>query len=306
MSFAQGSRSRLAIGIQSNFQTRATGNYLELPYVSHSLNLSKQEIESQTSTSDREVRDVRHGQKSAAGQITVELRYGDPATEALIRSVMFNTWASNEIQIGTARTFLSIEDGLLDIGKFRVFTGMEVNRMALAIRPNAISTLTFDLSGRDMTTANASIAGTVQAAATTPPMDSFSGGVYDQIPMSGQELAIITSLDITVENGLNLTSVVGDQASPFQEFGKGRVTGSAGMYYADNTFIDRFINETESPLLTQVADNLGNDYVFYLPRIKYSGADAPQQNDQSRMVTLPFRALRPSTGSILSALRIQK
>ncbi len=305
MSFAQGSRTRLAVRAQADYLTQATGNYNELPFSTHSLNLAKQEIESNTTRSDREVADVRHGQRSVSGQIACELRYGDTALELLMQSAMFNAWASNEITVGTARTFLSVEDGALDIGQYRMFTGLEVNRMAVSVRPNQMATCTFDVVGRDMTTGGASGAGTVVAPTANAPMDSFSGSVYDQIPMSGQELNIVTGVDFQVDNGIQATSVVGDSRAPFQEYGRGRVTGTLTAYYRDNTWINRFLNEQEVPLLVQVADAAGNDYLFYFPRVKYNGADVPLQNEQSRIMTLPFRALRGTSG-ITSALRIQR
>lgn len=308
MSFAQGARNRLAIKAQADYLTQATANgWLEVPYTTHSLNLSKQEIESNTQRADREVSDVRHGQRNAAGQIACELRYADAAMELLMQSAMFNPFASNEVQIGTTRTFLSAEDWGVDVSRGRLFTGLEATRMAVSIRPNQMATVTFDMAGRDMATLSAVASGTTPTAPTTNgPMDSFSGAIYDAIPMSGAELNIVTSLDFQVDNGIQATSVVGDSRAPFQEFGRGRVTGTVTVYYRDNIWIDRFLNETEVPLLCQVADALGNDYIYYFPRVKYNGADAPVQNEQSRTITLPFRALKPTSGSITSALRIQK
>lgn len=306
MSFAQGSRSQLLVKAQPDYLTQATGNFLTLPFSSHSLDLSKSTVESQTVRSDREVSDFRHGNIQIGGSIEVEMRFGDAATELLLQSAMFNVWASNEMGVGTQRTFLSIEDGMLDAGIYRMFTGCEVSRFALNIQPGEIVKGTFDIIGRNGAVAGSSSGGTPVAASTNVPMDAFSGFVYDQFPSSGAELAVVAGLEITVDNGLQPTFVVGTNVAPFQEYGRGRITGQMQVYAKDSTFLSRFINETEVPLLVQVADPSGNDYVFYMPRCKYTGAQLPHQSEQSRMITVPFVALKPTSGTVTSALRIQK
>jgi hypothetical protein len=305
MSFAQGSRSKLSLKAQPDYLTAASGNFVEVPFSTHDLTLNKQAVESATNRSDREVSDSRHGNGSAGGSINTELRYGDAALELLMQSAMFNVWASSEMTIGTQRTFLSVEDGALDIAQYRRFVGMEVNRMSIDIQPNAMVTAAFELAGRDMTVTGSSGAGTIAAPTTNVPMDSFSGFIYDEFPGSGTELGIVTGLSFEVNNGVNPTAVVGVNRPNFQEYGRGRVTGQLTCYWRDATFINRFVNETEIALHVQCADPSGNDYVFTMPRVKFNGASVPHQGEQSRIITLPFIALR-GTGTITSALRIQK
>lgn len=305
MSFAQGSRSRLSLRAQPDYLTAATGNYVEVPFTTHDLSLNKGALESATVRSDREVSDFRHGNGNAQGNLSLELRFGDAATELLMQSAMFNIWGSSEMIIGTQRTFLSMEDGALDISAFRNFTGMEVNRMSVDIQPNQLIRANFDLVGRDMTLAGSSSAGTIAAATTNQPMDSFSGFVFDEFPGSGTELGIITGIQFQVDNGIQPLAVVGTNRPPFQEFGRGRVSGQMTVAWRNNTFMTRFVNETEVALHVQCADPSGNDYVFTMPRVKFNGANAPHQSEQTRIVTLPFVALRGTSG-ILSALRIQR
>lgn len=305
MSFAQGSRSKLSLKAQPDFLTAASGNFVEVPFKSHSLDLNKSTVESGTVRSDREVSDSRHGQRQVGGSVELEMRYGDAAIELLMQSAMFNVWGSSEMTIGTQRTFLSIEDGQLDTGTYRLFTGCEVSRMAISVRPNEMVTASFDIAGRDMSASGSSSAGTTVAPSTNLPMDAFSGAVYDAFPASGAELGLITSLELNIDNGVQPAFVVGDSKAPFQEYGRGRVTGSMTLYLRDTTFINRYVNETEVPLYFSIVDPSGNDYLFYCPRTKYNGASVPHQSEQSRVVTVPFVALRGTSG-VTSALRIQR
>lgn len=305
MSFAQGARSRLSLRAQPDYLTTATGNFVEVPFSTHDLTLNKSTIESATVRSDREVADYRHGNGNAQGSIACEMRYGDAALELLMQSAMFNVWGSSEMVIGTQRTFLSAEDGALDIGAYRLFQGLEANRMSVDIQPNQIIKMAFDMVGRDMSVAGSSGAGTIVAATSNEPMDAFSGFVFDEFPGSGTELGIITGINFQVENGIQPMHVVGANRPPFQEFGRGRVTGSMTVAWRNNTFATRFVNESTAALHVQCADPAGNDYVFTMPRVKFNGASVPHQSEQTRMMTLPFVALRGTSG-ITSALRIQR
>lgn len=305
MSFAQGSRSKLSLKAQLDYLTTATGNYVEVPFATHDLKLDKSPIESATVRSDREVSDYRHGNGSAMGSLSLEMRYGDAATELLMQSAMFNIWGSSEMIIGTQRTFLSMEDGALDIANYRMFQGFEVNRLGVNIQPNQLITMNVDLVGRDMSVSGSSGAGTTVAPTSNEPMDSFSGFIFDEFPNSGSELGIVTGLSFEVNNGIQPFPVVGTNRAPFQEFGRGRVTGQMTVAWRNTSFLTRFVNETTVALNVQCSDPSGNDYVFTFPRVKFNGADVPHSSEQSRIVTLPFVALR-GTGTILSAMRIQK
>lgn len=305
MSFAQGSRSKLSLKAQADYLTTATGNFSEVPFATHDLKLDKSPIESATVRSDREVSDFRHGNGSATGSLAVEMRYGDAATELLMQSAMFSVFTSSEMIIGTQRTFLSMEDGALDIANFRMFTGMEVSRLGVSIQPKQLIQITTDLVGRDMTVSGSSAAGTTVAPTGNLPMDTFSGFIFDEFPGSGIELGIVTGLTFEINNGIQPFHVVGTNRPPFQEFGRGRVTGSMTVLWRNTTFLSRFINETEVALHVDCSDPSGNNYVFTFPRVKFNGADVPHSSEQSRIITLPFVALR-GTGTILSALRIQR
>ncbi|MFO0271363.1 MAG: phage tail tube protein [Gemmatimonadota bacterium] len=304
MTFAQGARNQLAIRLQPDFLTQATGNYQAIPITGHTLDLSKGALESQTLRSDREVQDFRHGARSVAGSINTEFRYG--AYDDLIQSAMFAPWASSEIGIGTNPFFFSAEDGQLDINQFRMFNGILVSRMGISIQANSMVTATFDVVGRQMTQSGTTGAGSVVAASTNQPFDSFSGAVFDQFPSSGAEVATITGIDFQVDNGVSPTFVVGDSIAPALQYGRGRVTGNMTVYYRDATFVNRFLNETEFAMYVTVVDPAGNDIAFTFPRVKLGGAAVPVNNEQARILTAPFVALKPTSGTITTALRIQR
>ena len=75
--FAQGSRTSLSYIVESTFGTTPAGNFTNLPFSTHSLNLTKERVQGNDLQSDRMPRVDRHGNKQAGGDIVVDLRDGD-------------------------------------------------------------------------------------------------------------------------------------------------------------------------------------------------------------------------------------
>lgn len=294
MSFAQGSRSSLSYITEVTYGTTPSGNFTNLPFNTSSLNLTKDRVEGNEIQSDRMPRVDRHGNRQAAGDITVDLRKGD--FDDLIESAMFNTFASDDtITVGTTLKSFSIEDAANDISQYRLFSGMAVSSMAVSIAPNQMVTTTFSFVGKDM-----SISGsgkTIDASTTNQPFDSYSGDIFlnDQ-GATDVAIANITSVEFTVDNGLNPTFVVGSSTTPQLESGRAVVTGTVSAYFEDATLINRFLNETETELTLSVDDPTGsNPYTFLFPRIKVNGADISLDNPQSRIITMPFVSIYDGT-----------
>jgi hypothetical protein len=293
MAFAQGSRSSLSFIAESAFGTTpSTPTFANLPFNTHSLDLTKDRVEGNEIQADRMPRVDRHGNKQAGGSIEVDLRKGD--FDGLFESAFLNTYSTNVLKIGTTPKYFSFEDAANDIAQFRLFTGMAVSTLNVSIAPNQMVTGTFDLVGKTMTQAGttASTGGTPTASSTNAPFDSYSGTITD----GGSGLAIVTSLDFSLTNSFAPTFVIGSDSAQQLEFGRAIVEGTMTVYYEDATLINKFLNETESSLSVSVDDPTGtNSYTFDFPRVKYNGAAVPVQNPASRLITIPFVSLFDTT-----------
>lgn len=293
MAFAQGSRSRLAFGVESTFGTAAT-SYTNVPYNTHSLNLSKERVAGNEIQPDRMPRVDRHGNRSVAGDITVDLR--DTAYDDLIESAMLSTFNTGVIKVGTTPKFLTLEDYAADIDQARLFTGCAVSTMGVSMAPNQMVTATFGMVGKDMTIS--ATEKTVSAAGVGEPFDAYSGDlkVADVDGIGGASaLSIVTSVDFTVTNSFAPTFVVGDDAAPALEFGRAEIEGTITAYFEDLSLVNRFLNETESAIEVSVADPSANTMTFLFPRVKFNAADIPVDGPTSRVVSLPFVALYDDT-----------
>jgi Phage tail tube protein len=299
MAFLQGSRSGLSHITEVTYGTTpATPTFIEIPYTSHSLNLSKERVSGRDLQVDRMLRVDRHGNRSAAGDVVVDMRNGN--YDSFLESAFMSTWAANVLKIGTTLKSFSIEDSANDTAStdaFRLFTGMAVSKYSCSIKPNNMVTGTFSFMGKDMVAALTKYETTLTPGAINKPYDAYSGTI--KIADAGSALvsvAQITGIDFTVDNSFNPTYVVGSPTTPQLEYGMANVTGTVTAYFEDLSLINRFINEVETGFEVQVDSpdvTAGQTYLF--PRIKINAADVPVDNPQSRIITLPFQALYDTT-----------
>jgi hypothetical protein len=300
MPFAQGSRTQLAHVTEVTYGTTpTTPAMISLPFVTHSVDLTKTRVQSAEITPDRMPRIDRHGQRTVAGDIAVEMRPAD--YDFLLESALFGAFSTNVLNTGTTVKSFTVEDGALDITQFRVFTGCMVNTMQMSIAPNQMTTATFGIMGKNMTQSATPLDASLTPASTNEPFDSFSGAINE----AGSPIAYVNSIDFTLNNNLNPTFALGAVATPQMEFGMSTLEGTMTVFYQDAALITKFLNETESSLSIVLDDRVaGLNYTLLMPRIKINGAAVPVASPASRLLTIPFVALRDSsTGTQLRITR---
>ena len=292
MAFAQGSRSSLSFIVESTFGTTPAGNFTNLPFSTHSLNLTKDRVAGTDIQADRMARVDRHGNRQVGGDIVVDLRDGD--FDSFLESAMLNTWATNVLKVGTTPKFFSIEDYAADIDQARVFTGMSVSTMGISLAPNQMVTTTFGMVGKDM--AISATEKTQDAASGAAPFDAYSGDISIGNVGGAAAVAIVTALDFTLNNSYAPTFVIGDDSAPSLEYGRAEVEGTLTAYFEDASLINRFLNETETEIEVSVDDPTGaNTYTFQFPKVKINSADVGVDGPTSRMISLSFVALYDAT-----------
>lgn len=295
MPFSQGSRSSLSFVTEVTFGTTPAGNFTNLPFSTHSLNLTKDRVAGNDIQADRMPRVDRHGNRQVAGDIVVDLR--DGVYDAFLESAMLSTWAgasTNVLKVGVTPKFFSIEDYAADIDQARLFTGMTVSTMGISLAPNQMVTTTFGMVGKDMTVS--ATQKTQTAAANNAPFDAYSGDIAIGNVASSSAVAIVTGIDFTLNNSFAPTFVIGDSSAPSLEYGRAEVEGTITAYFEDTALINRFLNETETELEVSVNDPTGtNAYSFLFPRIKINSADVPVDGPTSRIINMSFVALYDST-----------
>lgn len=305
MAFAQGARSSLSFKTESTFGTTPAGNFEPLPFTSHSINLVKDRVAGTDIEQDRMPRVDRHGNKSVAGEIVADLRHAE--FDELMQSALMadndfatgftagdgTTTVTNAAVLGTTPTYLSIEDYAADIDQARLFTGCVVNSWSVSMAPNQMVTSTFNIVGKGVSISQTEK--TKNAAAGNAPYDSYSGSIkLGDKGSLGSNLALITAVDFTLNNSFSPTLVIGSDEASALEFGTASLEGTVSAYFEDATFLNRFLNETESALQFAITDST-NTLTFTFPRIKINSADVGVDGPTSRIVNMSFIGLRDNS-----------
>lgn len=291
MTIATGSRHNLSYVVESTFGTTPSSpGFAPIRHTGTTLGLSKDAIESEELREDRQVAHFRHGNKSVTGDINFELSYG--GLDALLEATLCGTWATNVLISGTTRRSYTIERHHQDIGKYLRSTGCQFNTMSLSVAPNSMVTGSFGIIGSGfVSSASALGSATYSAESTTAPFDSFTGAITE----GGSAIAIITALELNIDNGMEALYVVGSSDTLLPSIGKSTVTGSVTAYFQDTALMDKFVNETTSAIQFTLTDALGNDYIVLLPKVKYNSGNPEVSGPGAITLSLDFVALYNST-----------
>ena len=293
MTIANGAQHSLHYIAESTYGTTpSTPTWTPLPHTGTTLALSKDGIESEKLRGDRQVEDFRHGNKSVGGDVSAEMEYG--AFDDIIEAVMCGSWSTNVLKTGTTRRSFTLERKFADLAtpEFHRYTGVEFNTMALSIAPNAMVSATFSVIGKDIALATSEVASsTYSSDVGNTPFDSFTGSITE----GGSSIATVTSLEMTIENGLEPLFSVGSDTTNRPSIGKSRVTGTLTTYFDSKTLYEKFINETASEIVCTLTDVDGNDIQIDIPNVKYNSGQPDVSGEGAVTVAMDFVALYSSS-----------
>lgn len=207
--------------------------------------------------------------------------------------------ASSRAANGTTMTSWVLEVQHPDVTLYRQYIGMIASKMDLNMQVGSIVTGSFDFVGKKMV----ALSGTSCMGSPTASQAYGSAnavrGVFDIIEGTSSISATtyIKSASLTYDNSLRVQEAIGVFGAAGVAPGTINCTGKVEVYFADSTMYNKFINNTESSLCIPVLDPLGNGYVYYFPRIKYSTAKVNAGGlDQDNMIAMDFTALPDVTG----------
>lgn len=268
-------------------ETPATPAWALLPHTGNTLQLAKEAVESATLRGNRQRSDPRHGNESVTGNLNVELAWG--IYDDLLEAAMMGTWATDVLKVGTTRRSFSILRHFKDIDKYLLFKGVEISSVAFSIQPNSLVTANFSMLGQSMETALPA-GSTFPAAADHIPMSSWDGSVEED----GAPIAIITSIEPSVENNMNALFVIGQKQTLRPDVGMSTTTGTISAYFEDLVLLDKYRNETTSSLSFETVDPAGNKYTFLAPRVKYMSATTDVSGEGALTIPLNYTMMYDS------------
>lgn len=269
-------------------ETPATPQWTLLPHTGNTLQLSKEAVESSTLRGNRQRSDPRHGNESITGNLNVEIAWN--IYDDFLEAAMMGEWTVDVLKVGTIRRSFSILRHFKDIDEYLVFTGVEISSVSFTIQPNSLVTANFAMLGQGMSDGLTS--GSTFAAETDHiPMSSWDGSVEED----GSPIAIITSIEPSVENNMNALFVVGQKQTLRPDVGMSTTTGTISAYFQDLALLNKYRNETVSSLSFETVDPAGNMYTFLAPRVKYMSASTDVSGEGALTVPLNYTMMYDST-----------
>ncbi|MGI9277481.1 MAG: phage tail tube protein [Endozoicomonas sp.] len=299
---ADGSRHSMYLVAEDTYGvTPASPAFKQVRNTGTTLALTKNTVESEEVRPDRQIAEFRHGNRQVGGDISVEFSYG--SFDEMMEAVLCGSWTADkpaagtdELKAGSKRRSFSVLRHFSDLDTadkpYHLFNGVELNNFSLTVAPDAIVKATFAAVGKGMVTAGDKPASaTLAAPTTTGVMDSFTGTLKE----NGAPIAVVTEVQLTLENGIEPRFVVGSKETIQPRIGRSNLTGQITAYFENSALLDKFLNETESSLEFTLPDAAGNQYTFILPRVKYNGGQPDVSGQGDITLAMPFQALFDST-----------
>lgn len=278
-----------------------TPNTFQIRHTGTTLALAKDTSVSEELRADRQISCFRHGARQVGGDISFEMSADNYDIE--LEATLCGTWevdaggvGIDELKAGVERRSFTIIRNFTDITAaedepWHYYLGSEFNTFTLVVSPEAIVTGTFGVMGQDMELNIAGIPGSIPDTPTSNcPFTGFSGVVKE----GGVEIGIITEITLTLENGLAVRPVIGDDKTLEPTIGRSNVTGQMTAYFEDSVLLRKFLDETPSSIEFILSDGV-RQYTFKLPNIKYTGGQADVAGEGSIMIPMPFQGLYDPT-----------
>lgn len=198
----------------------------------------------------------------------------------------------------TNQSFL-VEVQRADIAStFKYFTGMRVGQNQFNFAPNSLVNGSFNLMGKQMFTATATQGdGSPNAAATTRSMNSVDNiqGVFKDAALTTLD---ITNFSFSVNPSLRPQPAIGNLANVGIGSGTINVQITLEAYLENRTFLEEYLNFTETALALAIQDVAGNAYVFDFPAcVPVSGEDNTGGLDQDVLQRFTYEAFLDTTSS---------
>ena len=294
---ASTSQTRIAAIAESTWGTTPSSPAFDVLRVTgESLNANIENVVSQEIRSDRNVSDLVQTGSTAGGSIDFELTYG--TFDGFMESLFRNTWSTNVLKNGNTEKSFTIEKtfetGATD--QYHRMTGAVVNSMSLSMEPGSIVTGSFDILGKELTSAQAAIASSTYTAANANPVINAATN-FASLAITGATSPELMSLDINITNSLahqrKLGSLSAKGIVPRDRF---EVTGSLTAYFENEELFELFLAGTSADLTFKLGGASSANYVFVIGTLKFENATVVAGgNDQDLVVQMDYRGLYDSS-----------
>jgi len=259
MTQQRGSTCVLTFDTEATYKTTPVApDAVKLPFVSETIEMKRDLVESQTRMTGRNPKRPGRGKVDVGGDISFELA---PQYGRFFKHVFGGygvTGASapytHTYKIGDLPAGMVIEKSWPDISKFALYNGCKINAFKMSVAPSGLINCSASIIGAKETVSGTSFDASATDLGHTP-FDGFGAS----IKQGGSTLGIVTKLDLTLDNGLDPDGFVidgtGERAS--LPDGMGRATGTVTVLFTATTLYELAIAHTETSLELHLVNGAG-------------------------------------------------
>lgn len=199
------------------------------------------------------------GNNNVTAELAGELSYN--TYDDFFEALLCGTWTGDVVHAGIKRRSFYLWEKFNDIQKNRETSGIEINTLSMSVGINTKVELTWGMTGTNLDYPSAIPSDYTFGVPTTgETADTFTG----VITVKGTQVAVITSIELSVDNGIEPLHVLFAKVAKRSSINPIGVSGTMGAYFDDDSLLKMFINgdrfETEFTLNMD-----GGKYTFRLP-----------------------------------------
>jgi hypothetical protein len=253
---------QLSYGVETAWGTLPAVAFKEVRITSESLSVQKQRQRVGEIDIERQASDMVTTQITAGGAINTAFRYG--MCDDLFASLFCNDWATDVLENGNLFKSLYFQKRYAS-NSWRRYRGLYVTSCSLNLAVGQFMAANFNCVaiGEEKSTSSASTGAITAAPGGTvfSAVTSLSDLEIDGSPVDGVVESI--RLDITNEGAagqFGIGSALAQGVLP----GVLTVGGEVRIFFKNDTYYDRFVDETEGDIAFTLTDVAGNTYLFEL------------------------------------------
>lgn len=191
----------------------------------------------------------------------------------------------------------TVEEWHSDDSISRISLGQQVDSMSINVAPNSMATIEFGFLGKN---AEPSTGSRYFTAPTAQPSEGIYSGPDGLLIINGVANRKVTSLSLSVANGITQEAVIGSNSIGAKSRGKVNVTGSLSAIFDSNTILNYFDNETEVSITYALRSADGTDaFSVTMPRVKL-GSGTNDDGEKVIILSADFTALERTDGSTVN------
>lgn len=313
MAQQSGSRVQIIYDTETTYGLAPTApNAFVLPYVSESLRQSRNLVTSKTIRSNRNPYAPARGNVEVSGDLNFEL---SPQYGILLKHIFGSVTSSGAVapythtfKIDSLPVGMTFEKQFTDlsVAKYFQYTGCKVNSFKLTARTEGMIDCSVNLMGKKEVVSGESFDSVATDLGHTP-FDSMDASIAE----GGSELAIVTEIDFTLENGLDGGNYVIDRTGQRRSLpaGTSRVSGNVRAVFEDVTLYNKAINNTETSLTVSftkgvgTGESAGNEkFTLQVPELIFSPNAPVVSGPAGVVVELPFEGYYSNDGNASAML----